>query len=104
MFPIWPAELDLPPYNKSRVQSDYEHSHDHEDPINFWGRPRQPHPDLFELDTPEYAGRLRKEWVVERLMAMAGVRLAGLLNGLFMDEKQLEQGSAPIPLVPLHLH
>jgi hypothetical protein len=46
-------------------------------------------PDLrgryLELDTPEYAGVIQKEWVLEKLMAMAGIRLAGVLNSLFAD-------------------
>ncbi|KAJ8502243.1 hypothetical protein ONZ51_g109 [Trametes cubensis] len=47
------------------------------------GRPR--HPELLELDTPAYAGRLARGWVVERLLAMAGVRLAGVLTDIFAD-------------------
>ncbi|KAF8316594.1 phospholipase C/P1 nuclease [Clavulina sp. PMI_390] len=41
-----------------------------------------PAKDLIQLDTPEYAGRVRKELVIERMMAMAGVRLAAVLNEL----------------------
>lgn len=104
VFPVWPAELDLPPYNTSRVhyhsQSD-DHTHDEENFTEFFGRPPRPHPDLLELDTPEYAGRLREDWVVERLMAMAGVRLAGLLNGLFMDTQELEDEYLGLPLIPV---
>ncbi|KAI0634880.1 phospholipase C/P1 nuclease [Trametes polyzona] len=47
------------------------------------GRPR--HPELLELDTPQYAGRIARDWVVERLLAMAGVRLAGVLTDIFAD-------------------
>ncbi|KAI0827121.1 phospholipase C/P1 nuclease domain-containing protein [Trametes gibbosa] len=47
-------------------------------------RPRR-HPELFELDTPEYAGRIARGWVVERLLATAGVRLAGVLTDVFAD-------------------
>ena len=47
------------------------------------GRPR--HPELLELDTPAYAGRLARGWVVERLLAMAGVRLAGVLTDIFAE-------------------
>ncbi|KAI0084711.1 phospholipase C/P1 nuclease domain-containing protein [Irpex rosettiformis] len=101
-FPVWPAELDLPPYNTSHVHSrsnEFEHVHDEENFKEFLSRPPRPHPDLLELDTPEYAGRLRNEWVVERLMAMAGVRLAGLLNGLFMDTQGLEGEYGSLPLI-----
>lgn len=105
VFPIWPAELDLPPYNTSRVHLDnvspHEHEHEHNDPADFFGRPPRPHPELLELDTPQYAGRLRSEWVVERLVAMAGVRLAGLLNGLFMDAQEVwrEQTVTTLPFI-----
>jgi hypothetical protein len=101
-LPIWPAELDMPPYNETRFTGEDSHAHD-EDFGNFWSssRPRRPHPDLLELDTPEYAGKIRSEWVVERLLATAGVRLAGILNGLFMDEAGLEDGCSTLPLVLL---
>lgn len=36
-----------------------------------------------ELYTPEYAGRIAKKWVLEKLLAMAGIRLAGILNDVF---------------------
>jgi len=98
-FPIWPAELDLPPYNQSRLLQLSPHDPDHEDPVDFFSRPRTPHPDLLELDTSRYGGRIRSEWLVERLMAMAGVRLAGLLNGLFMDATAAESDCAPLPLI-----
>ncbi|KDQ59977.1 hypothetical protein JAAARDRAFT_67657 [Jaapia argillacea MUCL 33604] len=51
--------------------------------------PRPRHPDYPELDIPEYAGRIKDEWVLERLMAMGGVRLAGVLNWLFADPEEV---------------
>jgi hypothetical protein len=41
-----------------------------------------PAKDLIQLDTPEYAGRIRKELVIEKLLATAGIRLAAVLNEL----------------------
>ncbi|KAI0634881.1 phospholipase C/P1 nuclease domain-containing protein [Trametes polyzona] len=67
-LPIWPHELDAPG------------THNLED---WHGKPR--HTELLELRTPEYAGRIAKEWVVERLLAMGGVRLAGVLTDIFAD-------------------
>ena len=58
---VWPKELDQPPYNE----------------------PRGP---LLELDTDAYAGRIAEEWVVERLLAMAGLRLASILNLIFVRQ------------------
>lgn len=43
-------------------------------------------PPYLELDTPEYSGKIRDEWVVEKLLAQGGIRLAGVLNYLFADE------------------
>ena len=40
-----------------------------------------------ELDTPEYAGVIEKRMLLEKLLAQGGVRLAGLLNYLFADQK-----------------
>ncbi|KAL7421838.1 hypothetical protein Q5752_003609 [Cryptotrichosporon argae] len=55
-------------------------------------------PPLIELDTDAYVGRIGREKIVEKLLAMAGIRLAkvlnealggkdlqGLVNGLYMD-------------------
>jgi len=39
--------------------------------------------DLVELDSPWYAGQIRNELVIEKLLAMAGVRLAAVLNELW---------------------
>ncbi|PSR78587.1 hypothetical protein PHLCEN_2v7334 [Hermanssonia centrifuga] len=83
---VWPPELDEPPYKNT---GEVARSSVEETAVT--SRPN-PHPDLLELDTPEYAGRIRDEWVVERLMAMAGVRLAGLLNGLFMNPEAFKEG------------
>ncbi|KAG9311857.1 phospholipase C/P1 nuclease domain-containing protein [Chiua virens] len=52
------------------------------------------HDDLrskyFELNTPAYAGMIQEEWVIEKLLAQAGVRLAGVLNGIFADAEDGE--------------
>ena len=46
-----------------------------------------------ELDTPEYSGKIREEWVLERQLAMGGIRLAAILNYLFAgDEAPLYRG------------
>ena len=106
-LPVWPAELDMPPYNETRAGYDdddetigHNHHDDDDDAQAFdvFGRPR-PHPDLLELDTPQYAGKIRSEWVVERLMATAGVRLAGILNGLFMDSEGPEADCSSLPII-----
>ncbi|KAI0944941.1 hypothetical protein AcV7_001608 [Taiwanofungus camphoratus] len=85
--PIWPAALDKASPASADLHhgcASHDHSHDHDHDEDEYeasanGGPR-PHPDLLELDTPAYAGHIRAEWVVERLLATAGVRLAGILN------------------------
>lgn len=64
---VWPKEMDEPPYSGS----------------SFGGRPSHPY---LELDTPDYGGKISREWVAEKLFAMAGIRLAGILNYLFAVE------------------
>lgn len=44
--------------------------------------------ELVQLDTPEYAGRIRKELVIEKLLATAGVRLAAVLNEILDPEEE----------------
>ena len=50
------------------------------------GHPPKPHPPLLELDTPNYAGVIEDSMVVEKLLAQGGIRLAGILNYLFLEE------------------
>ena len=80
-LPVWPHELDLPGGhpNGAELEEDVDASSD--------AAERRPprHPDLLELDTPAYAGKIAKEWVVEKMLAMAGVRLAGVLTDIFAD-------------------
>lgn len=91
-FPVWPAELDKVAVagthspRTTDVEGDHHDCHMEGGDVEMTGRPPRPHPDLLELDTPEYAGRVRDGWVVERLLAMAGIRLAGILNGLVLGE------------------
>jgi hypothetical protein len=40
-----------------------------------------------ELDTPEYAGVIEKRMLLEKSLAQGGVRLAGLLNHLFAEQR-----------------
>ncbi|KAA1478711.1 phospholipase C/P1 nuclease [Dentipellis sp. KUC8613] len=94
---VWPKEMDEPPYGHA-AYDDFDHDHDEfecrgtscgdeEMRELLWGdfeaegRPRRN--DYLELDTPEYAGRIEKEWLVEHLLALGGIRLAGVLNGIF---------------------
>lgn len=63
---IWPKEMDEPPYS------------------HISGRQPSGGPYL-ELDTAEYGGRIADEWMLEKLMATAGVRLASILNWLFVE-------------------
>lgn len=97
-LPVWPHGLDAPGDEHVHASADWpEVPYDVVDFLDMslleeaadagvavGGRPPR-HPELFELDTPEYAGRLARGWVVERLLAMAGVRLAGVLTDIFAD-------------------
>ncbi|KAI1798035.1 phospholipase C/P1 nuclease domain-containing protein [Ganoderma leucocontextum] len=100
-LPVWPHELDQGGHHDALTDGDghgHGHGHEHEYDIaeeladfdHVFGihveSPRPPrHPELVELDTPEYAGKIADGWVVEQLLAMAGVRLAGLLTDIFHD-------------------
>ncbi|KIK63756.1 hypothetical protein GYMLUDRAFT_83728 [Collybiopsis luxurians FD-317 M1] len=71
---IWPKALDEPPYSHLRMLESASDS--------LRPRPKSPY---LELDTPEYAGYIAKNRILERLMAQGGIRLAGILNWLFAD-------------------
>jgi len=44
--------------------------------------------ELPQLDKPEYSGKIEDGWVVEKLLAQGGVRLAGILNAIFAPQKK----------------
>ena len=83
---IWPKALDEPPYNQHRLSSTSDPCSDPEEEelesdVSGMGTPVP----YLELDTPEYAGVISERWVVEKLLAMAGMRLAAVLNYLFAE-------------------
>lgn len=73
---VWPGELALPPYNITGPPTKVNHRHDIPPPFGMkW----------LNLRTPEYGLAIKKQLIVEKLLAQAGVRLAGILNYLFAD-------------------
>ncbi|KAF7321882.1 hypothetical protein MKEN_00710200 [Mycena kentingensis (nom. inval.)] len=78
---VWPPALDEPPYSETRLDGAVDDYHTHEDDFEeaAFGGP------YLELDTPEYSGAIADQWIVEKLLAQAGIRLAGMLNYLFAD-------------------
>ncbi|KAL0958049.1 hypothetical protein HGRIS_000226 [Hohenbuehelia grisea] len=111
---VWPQALDEPPYNETHLNfmSDDADSHHHShqlspeaeaDLVDDAGRfiagqhpldgsiNNNPRRQYIELDTPEYAGVVEKEWIIEKLMAQAGIRLAGVLNWLFVEDEERER-------------
>jgi len=46
------------------------------------------HQDI-QLDTPEYAGAIKKKLIIEKLLAQAGIRLANTLNLLFAESSMV---------------
>ncbi|CED83621.1 S1/P1 nuclease [Phaffia rhodozyma] len=51
---------------------------------------------LEELNTPEYYGRLKADWVVEKQLARGGLRLAAVLNTLFDSEARATGSVYPL--------
>lgn len=54
------------------------------------------HPAI-ELDTPKYAGMIRKKRIVEKQLAQGGIRTAAVLNGLFAVEDTKRTGFLYMP-------
>ncbi|KAJ7467077.1 phospholipase C/P1 nuclease domain-containing protein, partial [Mycena latifolia] len=100
---VWPKALDEPPYNGSRLDgaSVSSHHHDCASPDvelaqmdgagRYVGGPAAVDGPYLELDTPEYSGAIAKQWIVEKLLAQAGIRLAGVLNYLFAEFEDAEE-------------
>ena len=97
---IFPKSLDQPPYNQHYLpfesESDSPHREAHFSPesevdlVDPKGHYRAESKGneggpYLELDTPEYGGKIRNEFIVEELLAQGGIRLAGVLNLLFAD-------------------
>jgi hypothetical protein len=90
----WPKELEAPEYAQHVDSEAAEHhcGHDegeHEAEEEALGGPRRPTPHYVELDTPQYAGAIAKRRIVEKSLAMGGIRLAAILNWLFVDPDAL---------------
>ncbi|KAG7086583.1 hypothetical protein E1B28_002529 [Marasmius oreades] len=109
---IWPKALDEPPYGGHTRPSERfvtEHDHHHYSSVEaelaqfdlngrFIGGDgddmettgRRGHgggaSPYLEMDTPEYTGVIAERRILEKLMAQAGIRLAGILNMLFVGE------------------
>ncbi|KAF7315680.1 hypothetical protein MIND_00083600 [Mycena indigotica] len=87
---VWPPALDEPPYSESRLDGALERRDDHSskvlDALEKLEKEAAPIGGPYlELDTPEYSGVIADQWIVEKLLAQAGIRLAGILNYLFAD-------------------
>ena len=88
---VWPAKLDKPSNRIYYAQSESEQENhaccgDSVEFEDFEALRRQKN-DYFELDTPEYSGRIKNEWIIEKLMTQGGIRLAAVLNWLFNDSE-----------------
>jgi hypothetical protein len=70
---VWPPQLDNPEFDT--------HTHYDDDGTSL-ARGK-----YLELDTPEYSGKIEKDWVVEKLLAQGGVRLAGVLTAIFAQQQ-----------------
>jgi hypothetical protein len=64
--------------------------------LNWPPNSTDPHPAI-ELDTPEYAGKIRKRRIVEKQLAKGGIRTAAILNGLFAKEQTRRTGFLWMP-------
>jgi hypothetical protein len=61
------------------------------------------HHPAVELDTPQYAGVIEKQLVVQKLLAQAGVRMAAILNTLYADEEEVKaMGGGNLNLRAMH--
>jgi hypothetical protein len=89
---VWPRELDEPPFNVRFASDGNDHDHDHDHDYNMdeehqdMDAAERPH--LIDLDTPEYAGVIYDDLLIEKLLAQGGIRLAGVLNYLFAKEEE----------------
>ncbi|SJK96945.1 uncharacterized protein ARMOST_00194 [Armillaria ostoyae] len=94
---IWPPALDKPPYSRTKFDqliTGHKHGASVEEELAMFdqlasGGSGGPY---LELDTPEYAGAIYDQWIIEKLLAQGGIRLAGILNYLFAPLEGNEAG------------
>ena len=91
---VWSADVDLSARDDNDAETHHPRAHhcgsaSAEDEMRAWLGKGKGKGNLPELDTPEYAGRIASDWVIEKLLAQGGVRLAGILNGLFSPQSGL---------------
>ena len=94
---VWPPALDELLVN-ARFRAKFD-SHFHEHDVNEEAEDGVDDPafdmPLLDLNKPEYAGVIEKQMIVEKLLAQGGIRLAGLLNYLFVQDKMGNPSPAP---------
>lgn len=84
-------ETDLPvcPYAWTKPMHPLVCSYAFADPVPA---PGQEHDGpLAELDVPEYKGRIEDDKVIQKQLAMAGIRLAAVLNSVLLPEALISQ-------------
>ena len=75
---VWPAGLDNPQFATED---------EGEEEVGTFVAGRAPRKNYLELDTPEYSGQIEDDWIIEKLLMQAGVRLAGILNAIFAPQQ-----------------
>lgn len=90
-------ETDLPvcPYSWTKPMHPLVCSYAFADPIPAPGQ--EHNGSLAELDVPEYKGRIENDKVIQKQLALAGVRLAAILNSLLLPEALMSQDTSSSP-------
>ncbi|KAF8200046.1 phospholipase C/P1 nuclease domain-containing protein [Mycena galopus ATCC 62051] len=88
---VWPAALDQPPYNDTRSAAERDLGQQQVFSCDSGVDADAEAAPFVELDTSEYSGVINQRRIVEKLLAQAGIRLAGVLNYLFADLEDDEQ-------------
>ncbi|KIJ15125.1 hypothetical protein PAXINDRAFT_169306 [Paxillus involutus ATCC 200175] len=89
---VFPQALDEPPYNSriSFVETDIKQEghvcgESHVDDYDLFVTLNARKNNYLELDTPEYAGFIKDQWIIEKLLTQGGIRLAAILNWIFAE-------------------
>lgn len=88
-LPVWPRNLTWPEQDLvSDHNQDRDHNHNHPGTVDeemelLDARPHAKKNGLVDLDVPWYTGVIQENFVIERLLAQAGFRLAATLNAIF---------------------
>ena len=103
---VFPKELDIAPLSRLSAPPHALHASDEgcscgdaeEDAYDALMARKPRKSPYLELYTADYAGLIKEQWIIEKLLTQAGVRLGAVLNWIFAELDEDEMGRRYVTL------